>query len=312
MGRTLVERVATLTAPFWGESVFRSGQAAILASRAARDRFVDLWDAEVRVFSQWGEDGVLDYLCEALGLARPSAIELGAGNYLECDTRFLAEYRNAAVTVVDARGDLAKTVQRLPLWWRTTIDVRNQWITPDTVGPLMEQAKVAYGGLDVVTLDIDGNDYWVAEAMDLAGVSIVMVEYNAVFGDRPVTVPRQDGFVVADAHPSGVYFGASLAAFVDLFEKRGFAFVGANRACCNAFFVPVERIGSLSITIPEVGDLSRYTDYRYRTARDGKGRLAGLTPSQTRHLIRNLPLVDTRTGTPLRVGDVVPGGISSG
>jgi hypothetical protein len=80
---------------------FLLGQSAILSSRAASNNFKDLWDAEVKVYSQWGEDGILDYICEAIGISKPNVIEIGAGNFIECNSRFLAESRNANIIAVD-------------------------------------------------------------------------------------------------------------------------------------------------------------------------------------------------------------------
>src|ERR1700712_2670133 len=100
----------------------RQGMPAILAQKAARPSFRHLWDAEVSVFSQWGEDGILDHLCDFTGLARPSVVEFGAADFQECNSRFLAEYRNANVLAVDGRPDLASTVNRLDVGWRSTVE----------------------------------------------------------------------------------------------------------------------------------------------------------------------------------------------
>ena len=62
------------------------GQNSIIGSRANSSNFKNLWDAEVKVFSQWGEDGILDFLCEALGISKPKMLEVGAGNFRECNS----------------------------------------------------------------------------------------------------------------------------------------------------------------------------------------------------------------------------------
>ena len=83
---------------------FALGQSAILASRQSYSKVKNLWDAEVKVYSQWGEDGILDYICEIVELAKPRVLEIGAGNFLECNSRFIAEFRNASVVAVDEIG----------------------------------------------------------------------------------------------------------------------------------------------------------------------------------------------------------------
>src|SRR4051794_18496311 len=146
------------------EQQLRQGMPAMLAQKAARPSFRRLWDAEVSVFSQWGEDGILDYLCDFLGLGRPSVVEFGAADFQECNSRFLAEYRNANVLAVDGRPDLESTVHKLFVGWRTTVEPVQAWITPDNADGLLTRARTAFGGVDIVSLDIDGNDYWVAES----------------------------------------------------------------------------------------------------------------------------------------------------
>ena len=300
--RTSIERqVIKAGIRYWSELMYRTGTASLLAGRAARGTFRDLWDAEVSVFSQWGEDGILDFLCESLGLARPNVVEFGAGNFLEFNSRFLAEYRNARVMAVDAQADLTSTLQRLPVYWRTTIDIRQEWITPDSAPRLLAEAKELFGGVDIVSLDIDGNDYWVAECLDLSGISVVVVEYNPLFGaTRCVTVPRDDAFGRTAAHFSNLYYGASIRAFQELLANSGFELVGTNRAGNNAFFVPVARRPDVPLPVLG-GDLSRFTDWRVRESRDQSGKLTYLSGKDRLNLIGEMPLIDTGTGEQLTV-----------
>lgn len=288
-----------------GDPVFRAGTAAIQAQRAARSGFTNLWDAEVKVYSQWGEDGILDFLCDLTGLSKPICLELGVGDYRECNTRFLAEYRGSPVTMVDARPDLVRSVRSLPAYWRTTLDPRQQWITPDNVSELVARAHEIHGGLDLVSLDIDGNDYWVAEQLDLAGVTIVVVEYQPLFGNtRPVSVPRKDDFNRAAAHYSHLYYGASLPAFTALFKSKGFVLVGTNRAGNNAFFVnesAADRVAlapfDISITGPQ--------QWSVRESRNRRGRLDHVSGSSRVQLIADLPVIDVSSGEMLSVRQAI-------
>ena len=97
------------------------GQSAVLSSRASSSKFTNLWDAEVKVFSQWGEDGILDFICETLKISKPKFVEIGAGNFHECNSRFLAESRNASVVAIDARTDLVTEVKKMTVFWKTHI-----------------------------------------------------------------------------------------------------------------------------------------------------------------------------------------------
>ena len=206
--------------------------------------------------------------------------------------------------MVDSRSDLIRSVRELPAYWRTTLDPRQEWITPGTVRDLQMSARHLHGGLDVVSLDIDGNDYWVAEQLDLDGVRIVVVEYQPLFGDvASVSVPPKDDFDRSAAHYSHLYYGASLRAFVSLMEARGFRFVGTNRAGNNAFFVRASDVDAIPLPLPGTTDLSAYVRWTVRESRDEKGRLSYLDRAHAHALIAGMPLVDTVTGLDLTVGD---------
>lgn len=290
---------------YWSASRAEIGDAALLAQRAARATFRDLWDGEFRVFSQWGEDGIFAYLCDCLEIDRPRMVEFGAGDFSECNSRYLAVARQAAVLMVDSNTGLIPHVRELETYWRTTLIPVQAWITPTTAPRLMLDAHNQLGGVDILSVDIDGNDYWVVDALDLVGVSIVVVEYNPLFGpSSAVSVPRDDNFNRADAHWSCLYFGASLSAWIHLLGERGFEFVGTNRAGNNAFFVAAALRPLVPLDPSRVRELARFTDWRVRESRGEAGEMTYLTRLEAASLIADLPLVEVRTGEPLAVRQV--------
>jgi hypothetical protein len=97
------------------------------------------------------------------------------------------------------------------------------------------------GVVDILSIDINGNDYWVLKELSLEGISIIVVEYNPIFGDiASCTVPRNDIFNRTSEHSSNLYWGASLTAFIELLAIKKFTFVGTNRVGNNAFFCKFE------------------------------------------------------------------------
>jgi len=248
--RRLKLKISSLVSPELRNFRFLIGQSAILASRANSETFKNLWDAEVKVYSQWGEDGILDYLCEQIGLSKPKVLEIGAGNFTECNSRFLAENRNASVFAVDGRADLIPSIESNSLRWKSHIFGYRTWVTPENVNEILDKAGQAIGTPDVFSLDLDGNDYWILQAANLDSVSVVVVEYNPLFGhNMAVTVARDDSFDRTSKHYSWLYYGASLKAFVDLLRTKGFEFVGTNRVGNNAFFVKKELRNQFSLEI---------------------------------------------------------------
>lgn len=302
---TLKSKISSLIAPEVRNFPFLIGQAAILSSRANSENFKSLWDAEVKVYSQWGEDGILDYLCEKIGLAKPKVLEIGAGNFTECNSRFLAEIRNASVFAVDGRDDLIPSIERHSLRWKTHIFGYQTWVTPKNINEILEKARQAIGKPDVLSLDLDGNDYWIMQAANLDSVSVVVVEYNPLFGhSKAVTVARDDAFERTSKHYSWLYYGASLKAFVNLLEKKDFVFVGTNRVGNNAFFV--RRVLRNKIPLELSTDLSEYTDWRIREARSQNGQLSFASGYNRVIEMKDLPLVDLETGLEISVETANP------
>ena len=280
------------------------GQNSILTSRSMSEKFVNLWDAEVKVFSQWGEDGILDFLCEKIGLTKPRVLEIGAGNFTECNSRFLVENRNASAVLVDGRKDLILNLNSNSLKWKTHIFALEEWVTSKNINEIIKSAKNKISTLDIFSIDLDGNDYWIVEAADLYGIQVVVVEYNPLFGsDFAVSVPSDDYFNRATKHHSCLYYGASLKAFNHILNQKGFSFVGSNRVGNNAFFVRQEIVGK--INLPVSNDLSLYTDWRIRDSRDSSGKLNYISGSDRLKEIRDLPLKDVINKTDIKVMDII-------
>lgn len=279
------------------------GQSAILASRSMASKFHNLWDAEVRVFSQWGEDGILDFICQTLELSKPNAVEFGVGSFIECNTRYLAENRGASVFAVDALPDHVNEIEKISLSWKTHIFAHRELITPVNAQNILNEAKQKLGKLEIFSLDLDGNDYWILESLDLTEFKVIVVEYNGIFGAKyEVSVPRDDFFDRQNTHSSSLYYGASLPAYVYLLANRGFTFIGSNRVGTNAFFVKKNLVNLFTIRIP--GDLEEYTDYRVRESRDAQGRLNKLSGKERLNQIKNLNVVNVRNSEVKSINEI--------
>ena len=292
--KTLLKYFMRFVRPELHNLKFMVGQAAVMSSRSNSQNFENLWDAEVKVFSQWGEDGILDFLCEKIGISKPNIIEIGAGNFMECNSRFIAEFRNANVIAVDGRDDLTTAVKASPLYWKSNIIPIVEWVTPDNINRIMDIGEEQFGKVDIFSIDLDGNDYWILRDVSLLNVAIVVLEYNPIFGaSLKVTIPRNDEFDRYKSHFSGLYYGASLQAFIDLMLAKGFDFVGTNRVGNNAFFVHSRYVNKFDFDTKS--NYNKYVDWRIRESRSPKGELTYLSGSERLKVINDLPLMDLNT-----------------
>jgi hypothetical protein len=148
--------------------------------------------------------------------------------------------------------------------------------------------------LGILSIDIDGVDYFVFEAITDFRPRILIFEYNAVFGrDRKISVPYSDNFQRTESHYSNLYFGASLAALTDLANKRGYTLVGTNSTGINAFFI---RNDLMNDSLPALDAQSAFTMLRTRESRDRGGKLTLLEGDDRLDLIKGLPIYNVETG----------------
>ena len=249
-------------------------------------------DAEFKVFSQWGEDGIIQYLIHQLGINSKSFIEFGVENYRESNTRFLLMNDLWRGLVLDGSEQHMATLQCDHLPWLYDLRFRTAFITAENINTLIQEAGFS-GPLGILSIDIDGNDYWVWKAINTVQPDIVIVEYNAAFGpERPISIPYKPDFVMSEAHHSRQYFGASLMALCHLAQEKQYFLAGCTSAGNNAFFVHSKFAGR----IPEITPGAAFVRPHWRTARDKSGELLHGSFEEGVESMRGLPVVNVTTG----------------
>ncbi len=244
---------------------------------------------EFQVHSQWGEDGILQHLLRHVPVARKVFVEFGVEDYTEANTRFLLTHDNWSGLILDGSGDNMRAVMRDPIYWRHNLKAVPAFVTRENINGLLRENGLT-GEIGLLSIDVDGNDYWIWETIDAVNPALVVVEYNARFGpERAVTVPYDPTFVRAKAHHSMIYYGASLAALVALGRRKGYDFVGANSAGNNAFFV---RRDLRPATLPACSAAEGYMPCQFRESRDESGRLVFLSAAEEAAILSQLPLAE--------------------
>ena len=281
------------------------GESALNSAKSARGTYKYLWDSEVKVFSQWGEDGILDYLFDISGISKPKIIEFGVGNFDECNSRFAAEHRNASVYAIDMRTDLKSNISRLDLNWKNEIFAFEDFITPESAKKHFEDAIELFGKIDLLSIDIDGNDYWILDSLDLSKVDILVCEYNPIYGSKAaVTILRKDDFDRSKEHPSWLHYGMSLMAAINVMERNGLVFVGSNRVGNNAFFVNKMISMKLDFKLPNKKKLDHFVDWRIRESRDNLGRLNYLSGHSRLEEISDCKVVNLKNNKLISVSEI--------
>ncbi len=196
-----------------------------------------LSDTEFRIFSQWGEDGIIQWLIHKIPIKNETFIEFGVQNYTESNTRFLLMNNNWSGMIIDGNKKDIEYIKQDELYWRYDVTAVNAFITKDNINTLLLSSKFNED-LGILSIDIDGNDYWILEKIHTYNPRILICEYNAAFGlEKKISVPYRDDFERTRAHFSNLYFGMSLRALCDLAEQKGYIFIGTNSNANNAFFI---------------------------------------------------------------------------
>ena len=273
--------------------------AAVASTRLA--------DHEFRAFSQFGEDGILQYLTRVVPVPQKVFVEFGVESYREANTRFLLVSDNWSGLVLDGDADNIKTIRADPIYWYHNLKARAAFVTRDNVDALLIEEGAA-GDIGLLSVDIDGVDWWVWEAITSSRPAIVVAEYNHRFGpDASVTVPYRPDFDRRKAHHSLCYFGASLRALERLGRRKGYDLVGCGSAGLNAFFVRRDlRPGALPARSVE----EAFVDGQFCEYHDPDGVRRRLPLDEQRTLVLSLPLV--RIGDDGRAGGAGGAGAAGG
>ena len=243
---TQLERVATALEA----SERHVGMMSFLQSRTqildimADSRFDDprrLERSGFRVHSQYDEDGIIDEIFRRIGTTNRQCIEFGAGDGTQNCTGFLLMQGWKGLWIDGGDGLLA-TVER---GWKPEEDAgrlvaRQAFLTPDTVDAIIEEAGFS-GEIDLLVVDVDGNDYHFLENIGAVAPRVICAEYNC-------NIPAHVSWKMArnDSHVwEGLddRVGASLKALEIMLGRRGYALVGCSVAGVNAFFVRKDLVG---------------------------------------------------------------------
>ena len=188
-----------------------------------------------KVFSQNDEDGILQEILRRIGADHRMFFEFGSGNGLENCTHYLLAQGWSGVWA-DTDTALADATRKTFESYAESLRVETAHITAENINSRVDELRLPEN-LDVLVIDIDGNDYYVWEALEAIKPRIVVIEYNA---SLPPPVRLVQAYNPELRWNGTRYFGASLMALADLGVRKGYQLVGCNISGVNAFFVRQE------------------------------------------------------------------------
>jgi predicted O-methyltransferase YrrM len=189
-----------------------------------------------KIWSQSDEDGIIEEIFRRIGTASRSFVEFGVGDGRECNTlRLLVEgWRGLWI---ELQPESCSRIRYLfaDAIAQGRLEFLESAVTAENIDRLIAGARVAAAGeLDLLSIDIDGNDYHVFRAIECVRPRVVVIEYNAKFPPPMDLVPPYEA---GHAWDGSDFMGASLQALANAAARRGYRLVGTNVTGVNAFFV---------------------------------------------------------------------------
>jgi hypothetical protein len=218
-------------------------------------------DAGFRVYSQFEEDGIILYVLAMIGFRTRRVVEMCCGSGDECmATNLILNHGFHGYLFDGSQQNISRAEQFFSkkkdcLLYRPVLT--QGWITAENVNSLLVDSGCA-GEVDLFSLDIDGNDYWVWKAIEAINPRLVVCETQDIIpSDRSLTIAYQPDFDCWSKHGAEQdYRSVSLLAMQKLFKKRGYRLIGAHRHGFNAFFLREDEGANLfpEVSIQEIHD----------------------------------------------------------
>jgi hypothetical protein len=257
------------------------------------------------LLGQFGDDGIIQFLLQQLSISTTTFIEFGVEKYTEANTRFLLMNDNWRGLVIDGDEQNIAYIQRDSISWRYDLTSICSFITAENINDLFVKNGFT-GEIGILSVDIDGNDYWVWDKIKVVKPAIVIVEYNSVFGTLPITIPYQSDFVRTKAHYSNLFWGTSLGALYYLAEKKGYYFVGTNSAGNNAYFVRKNELNlDNNPLLPPLSLEAGFTDSKFRESRNQEGELTYLRGKDRLQAIKECEVFHVLENKILKIKDLI-------
>lgn len=255
---------------------------------------------EFQVHSQWGEDGLIQYLIAKVAIEHPIFIEFGVEKYTESNTRFLLINNNWSGLVIDGSEEDIEYIKNDSIFWRHNLKAECAFIDKENINSLIQRNGIS-GDIGLLSVDIDGNDYWVWEAINSVSPRIVICEYNSLWGPTAsVTVPYSATFIRSKAHHSNLYYGASITAITKLADSKGYSLVGSTKAGNDIFFVRNDLLQNLTIRTPK----EAWVESQFRESRDALGQLTYLSFASRLAEVADMPVVNLDDGKQYKVREI--------
>jgi hypothetical protein len=203
---------------------------------------IDFFDVGFRAYSQFDEDGILLYIFSLIGFTNRKVVEICAGTGEECNTANLIINHSCYGLLFDGDKKNIEHARKFFSEHRSTEFFppvcKQAWITKDNINQLISENGFS-GTVDLLSLDIDGNDYWIWDAVDIIKPRVFICEAHNICPDNEaITIPYKDEFnYKSEANYHEEFRSASPLAMITLSKRKGYRLVGCHKYGFNLIFI---------------------------------------------------------------------------
>jgi hypothetical protein len=264
----------------------------IINSKLNKEKnFKTIQDYEFQVFSQFGDDGIIQFLLNNIEVYNNTFVEFGVENYEEANTRFLLECYNWKGLVIDSDLNNIQYIKEQNYYWRNQLSAVADFITKQNINQILQKNNFI-GDIGILSIDIDGNDYWIWKEISIVNPAIVIIEYNARFGyEESLTIPYIENFDRKKRKESNIYYGASLAALTKLGKQKNYSLVYTNSNGNNAYFVKNELINENNNLIKENSPKECFNLNSFKEYKDSNNNIINLSKEEEYKFIKEYDLI---------------------
>ena len=250
--------------------------------------FVKLKKVFFKPISQSNENLILNKLIEKYEVGK-TFLEIGFSPW-EFNCADIADQNEGFI--IDADKENIK----IGNWLFSRTKFLNEFIDLDNIDDLIKNINKK---TDILSLDIDGNDYWILNEINIES-DLVVCEYNPILGDlHELTIPYEKKFDRKNKHFSNLFFGCSIQALIQLMKKKNYIFLGTNTQGMNAFFINKRKLKYVEHKIKEKKIFFPMT----REGREKDGKLNYKTIFENLKLIENEQIYDIRKKEIKKISD---------
>ena len=268
-------------------------QGKILSTLNSQKNATKLSDYEWKIFSQWGEDGIIDFLVSEVSIVNKTFIEFGVENFSESNCRYLLMQSDWNGFVIDSSQKNIEKLKNSDYFWKYDLQALVAFIDINNINELLIKSGFERD-LGILSIDIDGNDYHILNKIDCFDPRIIICEFNPLFGnDRKITVPYDPKFYRTRKHYSNLYWGASINALRSLLTKQDYTLVGTGMQGNNAYFI------KNSLMTDRLRILAKNPfcfNFNWRESRDINGNLNFLRAELRYKEIKGMNVLNVETG----------------